>query len=130
MTIKSFKNDTADIIRLSQEKRLENKTGDIFFTADLLDAIKNISSLEIQNNETGTTEKISIKDVYMDTACNDNFIKYKFDLNQPFDGENELIINVSKIKNESSSNAFSKYYLYDVKQSNVIAYRFLFKKMV
>lgn len=127
MTLKSVKNDFKDIIGFAQKQMVENNSYiNMFIISDFSDTIKGDAVLEIQSSKTGTTEYLSIKDVYIDTDFENGFVTYKFILDAPFDGKKELVINVSKIGRHDTS--LYKHYLYDIKQPNKIAYRLLFKK--
>lgn len=127
MALKSLKNDFKDIIGFNTEQMGENNSYiNSFIITDLSNTIKGDAVLEILNRKTGTAEDVLVKDVYIDTDFEDGFVTYKFILGAPFDGEKELVINVSKIDRHDTN--LYKHYFYDIKQPNEIAYRLTFKE--
>lgn len=128
MTMKSLKNDFLDINTFANTQMKENKSCiNVFILSDLSSSIKGDSILEITSNKTGTTTVFdSIKDVFIDTDFEDGFATYRFNLNAPYEGKEELVVNVSEV-GRHDTNLF-KHYLYDIEQPDEIAYSLVFKK--
>lgn len=122
MALKSLKNDLNDIIKFGQEQEtLPNSCINMFIISDLLDAMNGKKVLEIQSNKTGTTQDVLIQDVCIDTNPKKNFVTYELFLNNTFDGNKVLVINVSKVDRHDTN--LYKHYLYDIVSPNNIAYR-------
>lgn len=126
MALKSLKNNFNNIIAFTQGQMIQPIPYiNTFIVTDLLAAINGKKVLEIQSSQTGTTQNVSLQDVYIDTNPTNGFSTYELILKNTFDGKTVLVINVSNVGRHNTD--LYRHYLYDIEKPNQVAYRLQFK---